>query len=88
MQAVPEVGRKFRQEWFRGQAEDAFSVISLAAPVKVPYGSFNDALRTQELTDLEPTVLDNKYYVKGIGEIAELSIKGPREILQLLEIIQ
>jgi hypothetical protein len=32
-------------------------------------------------------VLDNKYYVKGIGEVAELSVKGPREALKLVEII-
>jgi hypothetical protein len=87
MQAHPQVGRKFRQEWYQGHAEDIFKVIDLSAPVTVPYGSFRHALRTAETTALEPGVLDNKYYVRGIGEVAELSVTGPREALKLVEII-
>jgi hypothetical protein len=87
MQAHPQVGRRFRQEWYQGQAEDVFKVIDRSAAVTVPYGSFRHALRTEETNALEPDVLDNKYYVKGIGEVAELSVKGPRETLRLVEII-
>jgi hypothetical protein len=87
MQAHPQVGRRFRQEWYRGHAEDVFKVISLSAPVTVPAGSFRHALRTEETTALEPGVLDNKYFVKGIGEVVELAVKGPREELRLIEII-
>jgi hypothetical protein len=87
MQAHPQVGRKFRQEWYQGQAEDVFKVVSRNARISVPYGSFRHALRTEETNALEPDVLDNKYYVKGIGEVAELSVKGPREALKLVEII-
>ena len=87
MQAHPQVGRRFRQEWYQGHAEDVFKVIDHSAPVTVPYGSFGHALRTAETNALEPAVLDNKYYVKGIGEVAELAVKGPREAVRLLEII-
>jgi hypothetical protein len=87
MQAHPQLGRKFRQEWYQGHAEDVFKVIDRSAPVTVPYGSFRHALRTAETNALEPEVLDNKYYVKGIGEVAELAVKGPREALRLVEII-
>ena len=87
MQAHPQLGRRFRQEWYQGQAEDVFRVIDRSATVTVPYGTFRHALRTEETNALEPDVLDNKYYVKGIGEVAELSVKGPRETLKLVEII-
>jgi hypothetical protein len=87
MQANPQVDRKFRQEWYQGHAEDQFSVIDRSTPVTVPYGSFDHALRTRELTVLEPAVLDNKYYVEGIGEVAEVSVQGPHEVLRLVEII-
>jgi hypothetical protein len=87
MQAKPELGRKFRQEWFQGQAEDVFKVISLSSPITVPYGTFHHALRTAETSALEPDVLDNKYYVKGIGEVTEFSVKGPVEKLELIEVI-
>lgn len=87
MQAHPQLGRTFRQEWYAGHAEDIFKVINLSAPVRVPYASFRHALRTAESTALEPAVLDNKYYVRGIGEVFEGSVKGPREVLRLVEII-
>lgn len=87
MQAHPQLRRKFRQEWYQGHAEDQFSVIDRSTHVTVPYGSFDHALRTRETTVLEPAVVDNKYYVQGIGEVAELSVKGPREAFRLVEII-
>jgi hypothetical protein len=87
MQVQPEPGRRFRQEWYEGEAEDTFSAASLSASVAVPYGSFQSALRTEERTALEPGVLDNKYYVSGIGEVVERSVKGPREALRLVDVI-
>jgi hypothetical protein len=87
MQAQPELRRKFRQEWYKGHAEDAFSAVRLSASVSVPYGSFQNALRTEERTALEPGVLDNKYYAPGIGEVVEKSIQGPRETLRLVDVI-
>jgi len=87
MQAHPQLGRRFRQEWYQGQAEDVFKVVDRSAAVTVPFGSFRHALRTEETNALEPNVLDNKYYVRGIGEVAELAVKGPRETLRLVEII-
>jgi hypothetical protein len=87
MQAHPQVGRKFRQEWSPGHAEDVFWVVGRNASVTVPFGTFRHALRTAETTALEPDVLDSKYYVRGIGQVAELSVKGPQESLRLVEII-
>jgi hypothetical protein len=87
MQASPEIGRQFRQEWSPGQAEDRFTAIDLSAHVRVPAGNFNHALRTKEATDLEPGVLDNKVYAKGVGEVVEEAVKGPTEKLVLIEVI-
>jgi hypothetical protein len=87
MQAHPQVGRRFRQEWYAGQAEDVFKVVKRSTPVTVPYGRFRHALRTAEQTALEPGVLDNKWYVAGIGEVVELAVKGPREKLVLVDIL-
>jgi hypothetical protein len=87
MQAKPELGRRFRQEWYSGHAEDTFKAIDLSTPIKVPYGSFENALRTEEKTALERGVLDNKYYVEGIGEVEELAVKGPAERFVLVDIL-
>jgi hypothetical protein len=87
MQARPQLGRKFRQEWYAGEAEDTFKVIDLSARVSVPFGSFAHALRTEETTALEPGVADNKYYVRGIGEVLEKTVKGGSESLVLIEVL-
>jgi hypothetical protein len=79
MEAKPVVGHAYRQEYYAGHAEDTYRVVKLASSVKVPYGSFTNAQLTRETTRIEPGVLDHKYYVKGVGEVAEISVKGPPE---------
>jgi hypothetical protein len=87
MQAHPQIGRRFRQEWLQGEAEDTFKVISKSARATVPFGRFTHALRTEETTALEPDVVDNKVYVRGIGEVVEKSVKGPTEQLVLVDVL-
>jgi hypothetical protein len=88
MQARPQMGRWFRQEWYRGQAEDRYRALSSSASVAVRYGRFYHALRTEERTNLEPGVVDNKYYVRGLGVVKELSVKGDTEVLQLVDVLR
>ncbi len=87
MQARPQLGRRFRQEWYRGQAEDQFHAVDLSTSITVPHGHFRHALRTAEQTALEPGVLDNKWYVAGVGEVEELAVKGPLERLVLIDVL-
>ncbi|MEA2308325.1 MAG: hypothetical protein QOI65_611 [Thermoleophilaceae bacterium] len=86
MPAHPRVGEQHRQEYLRGHAEDQFRVVSLAAHIKVPAGDYGAALETNEWTKLEPDVLDAKYYVRGVGEVFEGSLKGPREVFRLVSV--
>ena len=86
MEADPVIGHAFRQEFYPGQAEDHYQVISLTATVHVPYGAFSDALRTKEWTPLEPDVLDAKFYVRGIGLVRETAVKGPKETFSLVSV--
>ena len=62
-------------------------MLRLSASVHVPAGNFTNALRTEETTRLEPDVVDNKYFVRGIGEVEEVAVKGGTEKLVLVEII-
>ena len=86
MPANPTIGEAHLQEFLPGHAEDHFQVVSLTARVRVPYGSFQDVLRTREWTPLEPKVLDAKYYVRGIGEVYEGTVKGPPEVFRLVRV--
>jgi hypothetical protein len=88
MPSNPKVGQTFRQEYLKGQAEDHFKIFSFNNLVKVPYGSFNKAMITKEWTPLEPDVIDHKYYVKGIGLVKEITVKGPEEESNLVSFRQ
>jgi hypothetical protein len=41
-------------------------------------------VRTREWTPLEPGTVDNKYYVRGVGSVREIAVKGPVERLRLI----
>jgi hypothetical protein len=86
MPAAPRPGQSFRQEYLKGEAEDHFRVITRSAPITVPAGSFPKALLTREWTPLEPGVIDHKYYVRGIGEVSEETVKGPAETSKLVSV--
>lgn len=73
-----------RQEFLEGEAEDHFRVLDLKTGVSVPYVSTWKALRTREWTPLEPATVDNKYYVRGVGTVREIAVKGPVEKLELV----
>jgi hypothetical protein len=87
MPAHPRVGQTFRQEFYKGHAEDRFTILSLHATVKVPFTSSSRAMRTRETTPLEPGVVDEKIYVRGIGTALERTVKGgEKERLELVSV--
>ena len=80
----PRVGQSFEQEHFPGHAEDHFAVLTLHASITTPFASYDgDVLKTKEWTPLEPGVRDRKYYVRGIGQVAERTVKGGTDDLRL-----
>jgi len=86
MEAHPRVNDSYRQEYYKGHAEDRARVASLAASGRVPYGSFRHLLETKEWTALEPGVIDHKLYARGVGEILEGAIRGGNEKLVLVSV--
>ena len=85
MPAHPHVGQSFAQEHYPGHAEDRFAVVSRTATIGVPYGTFRArALMTHESTRLEPGVVDAKWYIKGIGQVKEATLKGGDERAELV----
>jgi hypothetical protein len=48
--------------------------------VTVPAGSYDDVLVTEDFTPLEPDVLENKSYARGVGLVQEGPAKRPDEV--------
>jgi hypothetical protein len=74
--AKPKVGMTYRQEYLKGEAEDAADVISVGKRATVPYGSFDELLETKDYTPLEPKLVENKYYAKGVGPVLGITVSG------------
>jgi hypothetical protein len=82
----PRVGDAYRQEFYKGEAEDVARVIELHESVDVPYGSFDDVLVTEDRNQLEPKLLEHKFYARGVGVVLERLVEGGEEVLRLVEV--
>jgi hypothetical protein len=84
MKANPRVGDAYRQEYYRGEAEDMGKVVRVGDSQTVPFRAFDGLLVTQDWTPLEPEVVEEKYYAKGVGLVLETAIRGGSERNELV----
>jgi hypothetical protein len=85
MPADPRPGDQYRQEYYPpGQALDEARVVGTGS-VKAPFTASRHALITSERSPLEPQT-EKKYYVPGIGEVAERVVKGHHEEFELVSV--
>jgi hypothetical protein len=84
MTAHPRPGPSYFQEYYPGHAMDIFTVLQRDVHVSVPLVWSDHALLTKETTPLEPGVVDHKYYVRDVGDVREVTVKGGHERLHLV----
>ena len=66
----------------KNDAEDFAETLNLNSKVVVPYGRFNNCLKSQETTPLEPDALEDKYYAPGVGNVLTVDlVTGERDEL-------
>jgi hypothetical protein len=86
MAGNPRRGERYRQEFFPpGKALDIATVLGRRGSVKVPFGTFRRPLVTSEFSPAEPQT-EQKYYVKGVGEVRERVVKGGHEQFDLVSV--
>ena len=76
MPAHPRPGLAYRQEYYRGEAEDNGEVLSSREMVDVTYGHFTSTLLTKDTSAIAPDVLEYKLYARGVGLVLALDIAG------------
>jgi hypothetical protein len=74
--ATPKPGLAYRQEYYKGQAEDGAQVLSLGRKATVPSGVFDNLVITKEFTPLEPDVVEHKFYAPGVGQVLAITVSG------------
>ena len=87
MMAKPLAGFRYRQEYYKGEAEDMGEVLSLNETITVPTETYTNCIMIRDINPYEPDVEEHKYYAAGIGVVAELTVRGGDERVELIEII-
>ena len=71
MLANPQVGDEYRQEYYKGVAEDMAEVTGKGEIIaETSYGTFENCIITHDWTPLEEKVDEEKYYCKEVGGLA------------------
>jgi hypothetical protein len=75
--ADPQPGMEYRQEYYKGEAEDRSGVITVGSEqVEVPFGFFDDVVMTRDLVPLEPKVQELKFYARDVGPVMSVHTDG------------
>ena len=86
MRYDPKIGDAYRQEYYKGRAEDMAEVVALGVKVKVKYSSFSDCLQTRDWNPLEQGYGEYKYYCPQAGNLVyEVGIENG-EGAQLIDV--
>jgi hypothetical protein len=86
MLAQPSVGKYYRQEYLRGEAEDVARVLKTDVSLKNSGTTYQDAVVTEEFTALEPGTVEHKSYVPNIGLIESRDVKGGSTVETLTDV--
>ena len=76
MPADPEPGQTYRQEYYKGKAEDNGEVLALDRQAEVPAGHYPSTVLINDLNPLEPKVSELKFFAKGVGPVLAVSVSG------------
>ena len=86
MTANPGPTDAYRQEFYKGHAEDQGWIVARHQVTEVPYGKVKDVVRSYEWTRLEPGVVSVKLYGPGLGIIREKDVARGSEMLELIRV--
>lgn len=67
MKSTPKVGDSYRQEYYKGEAEDIANVLSVDETVTTTLKTYKNCIKTLDFTPLEPNVKEYKYYCSEVG---------------------
>jgi hypothetical protein len=77
MPANPKPGLSYRQEYYKGVAEDRGAVVTVGQEqVEVPFGHFTGVLMTRDLVPLEPKVQELKFFARDVGPLLSVHTDG------------
>ena len=86
MPANPRPTDAYRQEFYKGHAEDQAWIVQNNTRIKVPYGRLGHVVRSLEWSRLERGVVAVKFYAPGLGIVRERDLSGGDELFELVSV--
>ena len=74
------LNEKYRQEYYRGKAEDMGQVLSVSESLTVPFDSFDQVVKTLDFSNIE-SGQEQKFYAPGTGLLKETDVNGNEEVV-------
>ncbi len=87
IKAKHRVGDSYRQEYWRGEAEDMAKIVATGVTVTTSVSTYQNCTKTYDWTPLDPEAMEYKYYcpeVGGVVLVEDLS-SGERVVLIKVE---
>ncbi len=83
MKAEQKVGDSYRQEYFKGEAEDMRDTVATGLTVKTKLGTYTDCVKVYDWTPLDKESREHKYYCPQVGALVlnEHIVTGKRSEL-------
>lgn len=75
------LNEEYFQEYYAGEAEDQGQVLSVSETETVPFGSFDEVVKTYDFSALDSELKENKFYAAGIGVIKEVNQVTGEEVV-------
>jgi len=69
IKAAHVVGDSYRQEYYKGEAEDMRDVVAVDQTVSTKYATYTDCVKMYDWTPLDPNSREHKYYCPGVGAL-------------------
>ncbi len=87
MEASPKVGDSYRQEYYKGQAEDMADAVALNKQVTAGGKNYTGCLQTRDWSKVDPELNEYKYYCPEVGFFtAGENVKDGKEKVELISI--
>jgi hypothetical protein len=76
MPAHPKPGFSYKQEDYKGHAEDRGRIVAVGEQAQTPLRHFRKVVMTRDTNRLEPRALEFKFYARGVGPVLAIDVSG------------
>ncbi len=80
------VGDSYRQEYWRGKAEDMAKIVATGETVATSVGTYQNCTKTYDWTPLEPDAKEYKYYCPKVGGVVLIEDLTSGERVELIKV--